>query len=591
MFLLPPMRQRRRNTTAMHYMWPYDYGFYADSDRPLDAGKWSDALTRAVLRKDADAARGLFDHTFWHNTDFKPDWFHLYLAVQQQDRAMVQLLVTHGAHFDKEQMTIAAAALKEVIAPFKSILAEGGMRLDRVDTENYDARTAIAMDKRLLAENAKLGHANPQETTALDLAIVQFGVRAARRKNMAEARDILHQTSGGVDGVDLAPFFRHLAATSAAGLDAAVVLGIIDDVRGAGVNVQPLALETLSGKVEDFYTLVAALDARGVLGGDTASLRDAMLHSWCFAQTHLTQGDFSIEQPPDAAQRQRAAFAAAAKVICGKDSDVTPDEARRYADLHARQAPRHGDAVAHMDETLLQTGFFGAAAFTPALLESLGAAAPTEALRREFNKQAQARQFEDKGLYHFLSPKRFDTLRAALRSGAFVPDADDSEDILRYLKGRCARREVPEDVVQTLREMKTAGADFRGIEVTDYLGAKHPLLAKTLLDLDIVSARDIRPQRLSKRIAPHKGLGGMFVQNTDRDYALSEFLYQVMFERTYPERTQDMRAKRGVSYQRAYTLAQVSKQIEAIKALQSPPRPSPTRRDVIKGRRGPRPGY
>ena len=559
----------------MHYMWPYDFGFYTGTDRAMDAREWSDALTRAILRKDGEAARQLFDHTFWHSTDFKPDWFHLYLAVQQQDRAMAQLLVTHGARWSAAQTAIAVHALKDTIKPFTSVLAEGGMRIDRAaDAQAIDPRVAIAMDKRLMEENAKLGHVRPEENAALDLAIVKFGLRAVRLKNMAEAQEIFAHAAGAGDyGVDLIPLLRDMARHTPQGPDTAAVLAVIDDVRAAGVSVRPLALDRLSDHTVDIYSLVPALQERGLLGGDIAALREKMLHSWCFAQETLKQDDFEIRQAAETVSRHRIAFSAAAKVICNAKSNVTPEEARRFTDLHTRQASRHSAAVAHMDATLLENGFFTLAAFTPALLDTLAVAAPDETLRAAFNLQSQRRHIEDKGVAHFLSPKRFDTLRAAIRSKAHVPDASETAHIMRYLNGRCHRREVPEDVLAAVRELKDSGADFAQVNVIDLVGAKHPLLAKTLLDMDIVTARDIKLQRLASKIPPHSGVGGMFAASGDTDYARREFLYQVMFERDYPAHTEAMRAKKNAGYQQAYTLMRLRDQMGKIKSLQNPPRP------------------
>jgi len=559
----------------MHYMWPYDFGFYTGTDRAMDAREWSDALTRAILRKDGEAARQLFDHTFWHSTDFKPDWFHLYLAVQQRDRAMAQLMVTHGARWSEAQTAIAAHALKDAIKPFTSVLAEGGMRIDRIaDTQAIDPRVAIAMDKRLMEENAKLGHVRPEENAALDLAIIKFGLRALRSKNTAEAQEILAHAAGAADyGVDLIPLLRDMAGQKPQGLHLRDVLAAVDDVRAAGVSVRPLALDRLSDSAVDIYTLVPALHERGLLGGDIAALREKMLHSWCFAQETLRQGDFEIAQAPETVSRHRAAFGAAAKIICSAGSDITPDEARRFTDLHMRQAPRHSDAVAHMDATLLESGFFTSVAFTPALLDALAAAAPDETLRAAFNLQSQRRHIEDKGVVHFLSPKRFDTLRVAIRSKAYVPDANETAHIMRYLNDRCHRREVPEEVQSAVRELKDSGANFAQVNVIDLVGAKHPLLAKTMLDMDIIAARDIKLQRLASKIPPHSGVGGMFAASGDKDYARREFLYQVMFERDYPAHIEAMRAKKNAGYQQAYTLMRLRDQMGKIKTLQSPPRP------------------
>jgi len=165
-----------------------------------------------------------------------------------------------------------------------------------------------------------------------------------------------------------------------------------------------------------------------------------------------------------------------------------------------------------------------------------------------------------------------------------------------YLHGRCSRREVPQDVVTALTALRDSGANFILVDPTRYMGAKHPLLAQTMLDLDIVRAKDIKPQRLAAKVQPHSGLGGMFAQPDDNDYARREFLYRVLYERSNPDKIAEMRGKKGLSYQRLYTLEKLRGAMEGIKLHQST-RPKPLPRPKfppppgIKGRRGPRPGY
>jgi len=560
----------------MYPMWPYD-GFIDTTDRALRAGEWSDALTRALWRKDAAAARELFDHTFWHKTDFKPDWFHLYVAVQQGERELVQLMVTHGARWDAAQTAIAAKSFGEKIKPFKYVLAAGGMHIDApFDLAKIDALTAVSMDRRILSENEKYGGVKPEDVRAFNLAVSELCLRAAMRGDAAQAKKIYTHHTESAQGLDITPLLQARAKLALLSFGAAEITAMTDALKAAGVPLKPVALDTLPDMTQEFYTLVPALEERGLLGGDLARLRDKIWRSWCHAQEELAPAvDIQLRIPPEIVQRMRKDFTAAAEVLCRQNSDLSPEEARGFVALHERQAARHPDAVTHMDETLMAGGFFGNTAFDPESLKRLAQAAPTEGLRDAFNRYAAGRVIEDHGLHHYLRPKRFGVLLEALQSKAYKPSPEETRDIVTYLYERCTRRGVPEDVTAAMIALRDCGANFILVDPLRYMGSKHPLLAQTMLDLDIIRAKNIKVHRLVRQISPHQGMGGIHAKPEDSDYARREFLYQVLFERSYPDKTAEYRAKKGISYQRIYTLRQLSDAMDGIRLHQARPKPLP----------------
>lgn len=590
----------------MYPMWPYD-GFIDTTDRALNGREWSDALTRALWHKDAAAARELFDHTFWHKTDFKPDWFHLYVAVQQGEREMVQLMVTHGARWDAAQTAVAAKSFGDKIKPFKYVLAAGGMHIDApFDMTQLDALTAVSMDRRILAENEKYGGAKPEDVAAFNLAVSELCLRAAQGGDAALAKKLYTHHTESAQGLDLTPLLRARARAAPLSFGAEDVIATTDTLKAAGVPLKPLALESLPGVIiEGFYKLVPALEERGLLGGDRARIRDQMLWSgWCYAQEHLLAAvDVPLRIPPETVRAMRAEFAAAAKVLCHADSDLSPQEVRSFTALHTAQARRHPEAVTHMDETLLAGGFFANPAFDAESLKQLAVDAPQESLREAFNRQAAARAIDDHGLHYYLRPKRFGEFLSALQDKAYKPTPEETRDIVTYLYERCTRRGVPDEVTAAMTALRDCGANFILVDPLRYMGSKHPLLAKTMLDLDIIRARDIKVHRLVAKIPQHEGMGGIHAKPEDRDYARREFLYQVLFERGYPDKVADYRAKKGICYQRLYTLTKVSEAMDGIRLNQirrTPlPRPKypPVRPPLFppppkppKGR-GPKPGY
>lgn len=580
----------------MHYMWPYDGGFYDLTDRPMRAQEWSDALAQALARKDAAGARRLFDHTFWHGTDFKPDWFHLYIAVQQQDRELVQMMVTYGARWNPQQTAIAAETLKDRIAPFKSILAQGGMRIDAAP-RTIDPIAALEMDRRIMDENAKFGPLRDEDIAAHDRGVALLCIKAAQKEDAALARRILTYRQDVSEALDLTPVLRRRLDGVAPLYEEAEVIGMIDALRGAGIKLKPVDLGALEASVPEHYRLAGPLLERGLLGGDLAELRQSLWRSWSFVQEDITPiEDLALKIPPEVVAEKRAQFAAAAKRLCHTGADISPEEARRFVGFHAVQAGRYRDAVSHMDSTLLNEGFFTQNAFTAALLSQLAQDAPSMALRDAFAGAARKRDIEDRGIGHFLNKKRFPQLLEAVEKRDYKLTAQNTREVVRYLYDRCGSRDVPDEVMAALQVLKTVEADFRFVDPVGLIGSKHPLLAKTLLDLDLVKPKDFKLPRLFKKIPPHKGYGALFAKEGARDYDLREFLYQVMYERAYPALAADARAKSGTCYQRLYMWARVKTEMEKIKTprppsartsgISPPPPPAPP-----PPRYGPKPGY
>jgi hypothetical protein len=579
----------------MYPIWPYD-GFIDTTERAMTARDWSDALTRALWRKDAAAARELFDHTFWFKTDFKPDWFHLYVAVQQESRELVQLMVTHGARWDAQQTAIAARSFGDKIKPFKYVLAGGGMHIDApVDKTAIDALTAVAMDRRLLAENEKYGGVKPQDVAAYNLTVSQLCAQAALQGDAALVKKLYTYHTESTGGLDITPLLAQQIRQAPTRFGMTEIINIVDKLKDAGVPLKPVNLGAMPEIADGFYKLVTALDTRRLLGGDKTALREKMWHSWSYTQEKIFAAvDVPLDLPAEAVRKMRTEFAEAAGVLCRSDSDLSPRDVEAFATRHSRS--RNRDALTHMDETLMAAGFFGNRAFDAESLRALAQSAPTEGLREAFNRYAQGREIDDHGVHHFLTPKRFTELVTAMQDKAFMPSPEETRDIVTYLHGRCGRREVPQDVVTAMTALRDCGANFILVDPLRYMGSKHPLLAETMLDLDIIRAKDIKLQRLAAKIPPHPGLGGMFAQPDDSDYARREFLYRVMYERAFPEKAAALRSRNSKNYQRLFTLEKLNKALDAIKQHPSPrpkplPRPKSPPPPRIKGRHGPRPGY
>ncbi len=577
--------------------WPYDVGLFMYDSRPDNAAEMSAAMSRAVLRNDAPGARALFDHAFWNNIDFKPDWFHLYAAVDQGSRALCKMMVTYGARMNDAQLTVLCHAMPEKAEAVRHVLAGGGMRVDLALKRPLDPLAAIQMDRRILSENLKNAPANTEDAAHFNNNVSELTLRAAMSGEHARAREIFTNHTEQAKGIDTTALLRARIKAAPRGMNATDILHMVDALRASGVRLQPVAVDKLPQNTGDIYDLIPALKERKLLGGDASALRERLVRSMCFMQEDIHIHDYKMSLPEDAVHNHRAVFTKAAAALCTRDADMTPHEARTFVGIHGANAGRLPDATRYMDETLIKSGYFDNPAFDASALKALAAVAPGDDLRAHFNKQAMKRTVEENGMPHYLHRKRFDQLLDAIKDKAFIPEAAETVQIVDFINSRLPRHEVTPEAKKALTILKEAGADFDAVNPIDLVGSRHPLLAKTLLDMNIIAVKDISYYDLKSKIPPHAGMRGMFADPSDKQYALREFLYQVMYERDYPEKGANARTRSNVCYQKLYTHETVMKQFDVLKDIarkkQAYPygKPGNPYKKYRGGRSGPKPGY
>lgn len=547
--------------------WPYDVGLFMYDSRPENAAEMSTAMSRAVLRQDAEAARALFDHAFWNNIDFKPDWFHLYAAVDQGSRVLTKMMVTYGARLDDAQMTVLCQAMPEKAAAIKHILAEGGMRVDLAMKRPLDPLAAIQMDRRILSENLKSAPAGGEDAAHFNNNVSELTLRAAMKGEHARAREIFTNHTEQHKGIDTTALLRERIKAAPLGMNATDILYMVDALKTSGIAMRPVDVDKLPENTGDIYDLIPALKQRGLLGGQASAMREKLVRAMCFMQEDINISGYQMSMQADTVSKNRAVFTKAAAALCTRDADITPHEARTFVGIHGANAGRLPDATRYMDETLIKSGYFENPAFDADALKALGAVAPGDDLRTHFNKQAQKIMIEKNGVPHYLHRKRFDELLGAIESKAFVPDAVATVQILDFINSRQPRGGVTTDAKRALGVLKNAGADFSAVNPIDLLGRQHPLLAKELLNMDIIPVKDISYYDLKSKIPPHKGMRAMFAEPSDKQYALREFLYQVMYERDYPEKAAAARQRNNACYQKLFTHETIMKQMDTLKDI------------------------
>ncbi len=566
----------------MYDIWTYGAYYPDPAERKLGPEELREVLTTAVARKDAATARAVFDHAFWHKTFFKPDWFHLYLAVDNKDREMVKLLTTYGATWTANEAKVACVNLADKLDNLHGPLHAAGIRTDYTlkDLQTVDATTLLSMNQRILIENKKNGHNVEHAERDYNHAVSRVLTQAALKGDIKLTKRILgfHADAKNPKGIDISDQFAEVLGSFLQS-SSARALKFVDTLLQADIKLQPINLHKVSSLVlPNHYDLLSALEDRDLLPQNRTRLRSDLLQSWSYLQSRIDLDGYIFQVSERHLKERQEKHIEAANVLCNRYNDISAQEADRYIELHKRRSKQAPDAITHMDQSLLNTDFFNKAAFTPAHLHALAEDTPDNIpLAATFNKMAQKKVIDARGLSHFLHKKRFDAVATALKSGALVPDGIETEAIMRYLQNSLKKDVVTPDVIECLTHMRDNGAEFFRVRRGDYLGTSGPGLAKALLDLDIVKARDISTPTIRKRCGEMMGIGSLLNPDIkDRHHAMREFLYQVTLEKSNPDKYKPLREKAGLSYQRRYLLEQLAS--IRIQAANRNERPAPPKR-------------
>lgn len=539
----------------------------------MDAAELRDAMTRAVSRNDAAGARSLFDHAFWHKTAFKPDWFHLYIAVQNENRDMVKLLTTYGATWTEDQAKVAKLSLGAKCDAFKVLLRGAGIRTDytAAELQAVAPESALRMNKRILDENRNSGHDVAAEEKTFYRNVHVTMANAVLQNNMPQALAALklHPDAQNPRGYEVSDIFSDVLGDFLHSSSKRALL-FVDRLLDAGVKLQPVNLDKISSlTLPQHYDLLPELDRRGLLQDDVQKLRRELISSWAFLQSDIDLDGYSLRVSETMVAQKRAQFQTAAEVICTPHNTVDAQDVEFFLRQHDRQSPRAPEALSHMDATLLETGFFSHKAFSAENLRHLAETPGLDAhVSAAFNKMAARRDIGGREIGHFLHKKRFATLERAMADGAFVPDRIETENIVDYLTRNMKKEEPSAEIIESLKILKNTGADLSRLRLRDYLGSSKPGMAKALLDLDMIEPRDINRVKLRKRCGATVGIAGMHIK--DRHYAMREFAHQVELEKDDPAQYKPYREKSDVSYQRLYMLRQMKAITDMRKRRESP---------------------
>jgi hypothetical protein len=516
-------------------------------------------LTEAVLADDTNGVRRVLDTAFWHKLEtVRPDGFHLLAAAQRGNRAMAQLLVTHGATWTAHEAKIARLS----VDPAKLRHLDPVFRNAGIDT-HFSAAALKTFDllaaMRWAARAEEMARTHPhipgkekilsgflQQAARNGLVFAYLSDRPDVLNACLRYRDPKRGNGTAENPLDVADDFMHLLLTA----DKNAALLFLDTLTGKELHLKPIAADGFF-----FFRhgadVVSGLAARGLLAAENPC-RVALLGNWSLLQKEfsLPGGASFPKTAQDDIDKLHADYAQAARLLFPAGKPLSDSELNGFIRLHERRADITPQGIARMDGALARQGFFGQPGWTPERLKKLSAVtAKDKELSALFNRMAAAREIADNGFDGYLHKKRFAVLQDALEAGALVPDAAQTVKILTYLKSRMSRDAVTDEMAKTVRTLYEIGADCSAVNAGDYLGKQEPGLAKTMLDTGLADAESFDLQQVIAR------MGGSLQLVTPagrKNHAYTEFACQLILEIAEPTKYVPQRGKGTEGYQQRF---------------------------------------
>lgn len=520
--------------------------------RKPTAAELSSRLLDAVIEKDINAARQIFETAFWEKIDLKPDGYHLLQAAIRGDRQMVNLLTSYDATWTAAETKQARNMVTDLNwAHIEGPLRAAGIRTQFTTAERRDTDAAVSIRwaHRAMAE-AKLrglpeAEAHQRElgsllTTTL-IHYVQSG-QAAKAKEILQFRDAKLGDGSARNPLDISTEFRLMQrmypiSRSRGGL------GFIDKLTEAGIAVKPVRLSSL-----DLFLsteLVVELERRKLLAGAELDARREILSQLVNMEQVIKLGDRLHDLGAHYIAMRREDLLTAARILFTKEP-ATERDAEAFIYLRQSAKQRTPAALAIAENELMAMGFFDSPAWTADRLRRLAAGSPDDfSLTKAFNTKAAHKEMSETTLPKLLTPKKFGLVLEAMGPFGWKPNAMDTRRILDYLHAETPKG-MTDDAQRALKALVDAKADFSLADPNSYLGKRDPGLAKALLDAGVVKPELFDLEKVYART------GEFSIRAANPKNAYPEFLCQLILELVDPERYIPLRQSQDRSYQRLF---------------------------------------
>ncbi len=163
--------------------------------RAPTARELSTRLADAILTRDVNAARKVFDTAFWEKVEFRPDGYHLLQAALKGDRQMVTLLASFGSTWTEDEAKLARGFIKP--EQWQSVEGAAEKRghphaIHARRNRQGDMMTVVRWSHRSMIESKARGVTNMEQfKKGLEDLLKPMLANAGLKGDMERARDIL----------------------------------------------------------------------------------------------------------------------------------------------------------------------------------------------------------------------------------------------------------------------------------------------------------------------------------------------------------------------------------------------------------------
>lgn len=547
--------------------------------RKPTAAELSARLLDAVIARDHNAARQIFETAFWEKLDLKPDGYHLLQAAMRGDRQMVTLLTSYDATWTPAETKQARNMVSDANwAQVEGPLRNAGIRTQFTPAERRDTDLGVAIrwaHRTALEAKARGSSDSDTHFRELNILLSTTLIHYVQTGEMEKAKDILlYRESKLGDGttnnpLDVSAEFRLMQrmypiSRSRGGL------GFLDKLTEAGLKVKPVRLTSMDMFLST--ELVNDLEKRNLLAGAEHDARRDILSQLVNMEQVIKLGDRHHDLGAHYIAMRRADLLKAARILFTKEP-ATERDAESFIYLRQHAAKRTPAALAIAENELMAMGFFDAPAWTPERLRRLSAAAPVDvSLGRAFNARAARQEIAGVPLNKLLTPKKFGLVLEAMGPFGWKPHSMDTRRILDYLHEQ-TQRGMTLDAQHALKTLIEAKADFSLTDPNRYLGRRDPGLAKALLDAGVVKPEHFDLEKVYDRT------GEFSIRPGAEKKPYQDFLCQLILEVVDPDRYIPHRQSADRDYQRLFVAEwylNIEPKIRARIGNRLPPRPSGT---------------
>lgn len=437
-------------------------------------------LHLAITRNDVAMAGDAFQQAFWHKVELKPDWLHLYRAIERGDRKLCNLLTDHGATLTAAQAQCSAELMGKQWQEMRFFLASKDIETD------FSGKT---LDTALLAEMADFAAAQDGKyklgITETDRAAWEQTLRekftAAVLGNDAELIRLF--STRGIRVGETLDVSHHINQFLSSADESATekAIAFLKNIDAQGVRVAPVVLS--SDSIITQPSVIARLDTLGVLAESNAPFSGLLLKM-------MNENNFENLLPSLQSLLRLPATPAVSPEITGGFRNVETALSREKF-LQIVATFDENDCFKSDGWSGSEVDRFGKMALATPGFETMGQKLVTLAAVKDFRGMTPAT---------IISSAPLELIDRAIDAKVIMCDADMTLLICKRIALEIEDGKTFNNLGDFFRKMRNSRyADFSKVDPMDFLGSKIPGVAKALLDAEIVLPENISFNHVCKK--------------------------------------------------------------------------------------------